>query len=360
MKGIKNVVGILCFVFTLLILSPLVVKADTSTYEEINILEPINDTISVNTSKEDKYFSFKLNEATVLNITFTAEHSSDYEILHLVNGINEKVKGYCYYKGGGLTRTYYNLSADVEYTLHIIGSYSEDKYAFSAVKVKDLPSHIKSAKNIKLDKLVAGQIYTSDDVDYFKFNTGDKNIVYISAISGNWSSPVYSLYKDTSESEAALVGSWNYNSLGSKDLVSDYYKLDKNTTYYLKVALWNGNPNEYSFTLNSSVDVADKAKDAKVIKLNKKIKGNIEVAKDVDYYKFKAKKDGTLKVSWASTKKGYNPIYMTISQKGSSQTLVNDKATTSGETKEITVKKGKWYTIKISGDISDYTFDIRN
>lgn len=336
------------------------------TVETIDIFTGIQGTINSETNQEEQYFKFYIDKDSVIDLSMTVSDSSlstNYYIEKRINGIYSNVPGYRYdHSVPNIDHTYYYLPADPNpYILRLKGGYGEEQYSIVANRVDDVSNNLTSPKTTKVNTLTSGTLYTENDVDCYTFNTGKYNIINIDAVAGNWCSPVYSIYTNTSGSDAALVKQWRYNSLGSANESSGYIKLNKNTNYYLKVALWNGDPNTYSFKLKGYVDVANSDKSAQTIKLEKNVSSKLEYVKDVDCYKFKATKTGTMKLS-SNCSTGYN-AKIAVYRKGSNILLTNDYITKDGNVKKFKVKKGKWYIVRVTNESSSsnptYKFKVK-
>ena len=312
---------------------------------------------------EEKTFKFYNKSEAVIRLAVTSEDSSvstTVSIRRKVNGIYVNVDGEKIDGSVNPKYTYYSLPASKDpYLLCLKGPYGQENIGITATKVSDISNHLTSAKSIGLSKLVSGQIYTKDDVDCFKFNSGKFNLIKITATSGSWASNDYSIYKNTSGSTAALVSKFRYNSLGADTLTSNYIKVKPNTNYYIKTTVWNGDPREYSFKLKGYMDVSDSAKTAKMVKMGKLVNGKVECKDDDDYYIFKATKSGTVKLTSSASNAFASDIE--VYRKGSASKLFEGGISTSGTQAKFKVKKNNYYIVKVIGHSSNtiYSFKVK-
>ncbi len=345
--------------------APVVAEAATTmdSAETIDIFQGVTANFSENSKNQKLYYKFYVKEDTMIDATITSDgnkvHSS-FSIKKLTNRIYVNVKGEAHTESDNPKGYYYNLPASKDpYLLCIEGPYASDEtVGVIATKVSDVSNHLKSAKSIKMGSLTSGQIYTEDDADCFKFNSGKFDLVKVSATSGHWASNDYAIYKDTTGSKASLVASFRYNSLGAETLSSGYIRLKKNTNYYVRVTRWNGDPREYSFKLKGAVDVPNSAKKAKVVKAGKLTKGLLEYKDDADYYQFKATKNGTVKLTCNAGSSYASDIE--VYKKGSALKLVTTSVSINGTSAKFKVKKGKWYIVKVYGAANcTYSFKVK-
>ncbi|SCW42059.1 hypothetical protein SAMN02910400_00693 [Lachnospiraceae bacterium C10] len=345
--------------------APVVAQAastmDTAT--EIDLFSGFETTVS---KGEVQYYKFYNTTGTAIDLTIGSNDNhidADVSIMKKINGIYVNVRGYKYKKGSNPEAYYYCLEADKNpYILVVKGSEDEDSetLGITATKLEDPSASLKSGKKVKTGELVSSRIYTKDDRDCYKFNSGKYNLIKIQATSGNWASNIYSVYKNTSGASSSVVGSWNYNSLSSETQTSDYIRLEKNTDYYIDAKLWNGDPEEYSFKILGYVDVENQEKKASVVKMGKSVAGQLEVKDDVDYYKFKATKSGKVKLTASAEEAFFKDVTMDIYKKGSASKLVTTEVKKTATKASFKVKKNKWYVVRITGAAKKaYTFKIK-
>lgn len=342
--------------FTAPVVAEAAYKAENAT--PVDIFNGFTATLS---KSAEQLYRFNVTKDTVIALTVSSEDNSvstDVTIKRKINGIYVNVKGYRYTDSNNLRQDYYNLPADNSpYLICLKGPFTEETVGITATKMKDVSNHITSAKEIKMGKLAAGQLYTEDDNDYFKFNSGKYNLIKIQATSENWASNDYSVYKDTSGKAASLVGSFRYNDLGGDTEVSNYIRVTPHKTYYVKVNRWNGDPKEYSFKVKGFMDVSDSAKTAKSVKMGKTVKGKIEVKEDVDYYVVKATKTGMAKLSCSSS--GLFASEIEVYRKGSAKKLFAGYISPSGNEAKFKVQKNKSYIVKVIGKSTGSTYSFK-
>ncbi len=334
------------------------INADSA--QLINIYQGVTTSVK---KEEDQTFKFYNKSATVIRLAVTSEGegvSASAGIRKMVNGIYVNVEGEKAEDSSNPKYTYYSLPASEKpYLLCVKGSYRDETLGITATKMSDISNDLRSAKSVKLSELVSGQIYTKEDVDCFKFNSGKYNLIKITATSGSWASNDYSIYKNTSGSTAALVSKFRYNSLGADTLTSNYIKVKPNTNYYIKTTKWNGDPKEYSFKLKGYQDVSNEDKTAVHVKMGKAVKGKVEYKGDNDCYVFKATKSGKVKLTCSNSDAFASDIE--VYRKGSATKLYKGGIYTSGTKATFKVKKNKYYIVRVIGNTSNttYTFKVK-
>lgn len=302
-------------------------------------------------------YTFRPARSGVIKVTRTLSESYGqgvtFTLKKITNGVNTEINPY--HPSHDTDVSFYDIEVDQDYTVEIYWKYNKDiQYSFSIEDMMDMSSSPNSAPEIKFGNKVAGSIYTKNDVDCFKFNSGNCNMFKIESYASSQFSPEFKVYEGTSNSDLAIVADFKHNSNGED--ISGLFKIKKNTTYYVYVSLWNWDPGEYSFTLKGITDVSNTTGSAKAIKLNKTIKGTCEFKEDLDYYKFKATKSGTIKLT------GNNASYFNIfvKRKGSS-TYTLKKWEYGNYSFTFKVKKGKTYYVGIGDYIydGDYSFKLK-
>ena len=146
-----------------------------------------------------------------------------------------------------------------------------------------------------------------------------------------------------------------------------FLKLKGGTTYYIKVVKPYLNEPETKggykivFKTTNWNEISDKPAKAKTIKMKGTVSNYLEYANDVDIFKFKATKNGKIKINFQNPGGWYESIKVT--PKGSEKVLAEggfdwgskELEKHSLTTKSFKVKKGKWYyiTVKKGGSIGD-------
>ncbi|MBQ9180377.1 MAG: hypothetical protein IJ132_06220, partial [Firmicutes bacterium] len=157
------------------------------------------------------------------------------------------------------------------------------------------------AKDLKLDTKVTETVTATLDEDTGNYiysqtfkviTTNNTNLYEIvlanSSVNGYLEAKIY---------DSDLVNTHPiYVSADIHEKESDSVSLGKNKTYYLEVSISSENSfgsGNYALTMSAIKDDApDSSEEAKIVKMNKKVKGTLSADADVDWYKFYAPKDG--------------------------------------------------------------------
>ena len=158
-----------------------------------------------------------------------------------------------------------------------------------------------NAKDLKLDTKVTEQATCTLDEDTGNYiysqtfkviTTNNTNLYEIvlanSSVNGYLEANIY---------DSDLVNTHPiYVSADTHEKKSDSVSLGKNKTYYLEVSISSENSfgsGSYALTMSAIKDDApDSSEEAKIVKMNEKVKGTLSADADVDWYKFYAPKDG--------------------------------------------------------------------
>lgn len=195
-----------------------------------------------------------------------------------------------------------------------------------------------------------GNIYSSDDVDYYKYTvdvTGTQEFKFsnLSAEEGSWVITVYdsSSLKDL---EYVICDDFSYT--------SRKYNFKKGTILYLKVKNSYGAENkEYSVAVNAEDNSSwEQEKDdsfgtADTLDNNTVKHGNLYSDKDVDYYKFPAAKTGTLKINFTTDGDDIGNGWIVNVYDSSKKNIKRVFIDSANQTIKFKTQKGKQYYAKI-------------
>ena len=218
-----------------------------------------------------------------------------------------------------------------------------------AKSVDDLGNARTDAKALEYDKAIAHKMNASQDIDWFKFTTTDKNDwysveMYNGDVTGGFRYTIStSLSSTVYESEVVAAGETDAPEL----------KLKKSTTYYVRV--WKGPLGAYGdYTVKATIlpdDVSDTKVNAKPIESGKKLTQTIERKKDVDVFIFKTEAKDT----------EYSFEVLNKSVKGLlSVKLVDSKGKTVFESAASEIAKGDTFKKKVSNLKAgqEYTIEV--
>lgn len=227
----------------------------------------------------------------------------------------------------------------------------ESNFTISRI-LDDYANILSQGTPITIGKTVTGRIEVDDrgEVDTFTFKTSKNNSFYEVDLANTGNNGVYArIYQGPDES-------YNYEEIyaGSGDTNYHITRLDKNKTYYIWVkGRWDEATN-YKVTVKEiRDDASDDFKGATVLKNNKMKTGRLQIAKDVDFYRFKTgKSQGAYQFyfknkssqSMKITIYGNNDIASAIS-------TVKDYYVYEATTKKffLSLKKNKTYYVKVTG-----------
>ncbi len=316
---------------------------------------------SANTEKERGWFEFIPDHNALINIVDVAKYGK-WELFKKENNNWVSMGQQNYndvYKG-----VTYRLSA---YSYLAIQSYYEPEdyiYSLSIGEYNDVSGAVEDATKVNLGDTISGTVYSKNDTDWYKINTGKNNLIRINDLAyGGWDS--VRIYKNTSDLDNAIIGKCDKGT-------SDWFRVDKNSTYYIKIAdsfsYMSIKPFEYSFSVNGTSDAGDTEKTAEKIKIGKVYTKSCIDDKDKDVYAFKATKNGTVKIAGCISEKGalyYGSVPaklgMSVKQKGSVSILSNIKELDENFSTSFKVKKGKTYYVIMTPENtwSTYQFKVK-
>jgi hypothetical protein len=242
----------------------------------------------------------------------------------------------------------YEHSVDKQYSLKVNAT-SDDTWE------KEYNDTKATATIINQDKGLNGNLYSSDDVDFYKYTvdvSGYYNFIFknLSSEDGSWYITVYDSSFNKLESERNEGYTDNSSTYNFKKGTVLYYKVEYDNLYGHSVG------KQYSLTVNAKKNSNwEQEKDnsygkAIALKANTTKYGNLYIADDVDYYSYTAAKTGSLKTTFKfdadDVKDGWEITVYDSSKKEVKR--VSD--ITTNKTISFKATKGKNYYVVVRAD----------
>lgn len=258
------------------------------------------------------------------------------------------------------------LSNNTTYYALITGVPGNDKVVDYTIKLTSVTDDCgdtgATAKAVSLGKEVTGYSENQYDTDCYSFKTSSSEAFYwfqISCVSGQVGD--FGVYEDADCLNPIKEYSYrvNVNGNGVFEKDTEYYncgKLEKNKTYYVKVAPWDTRETKYKFKVSYAKDnVKDTTSGTKELSLNNTKTYSMDSSVDVDCFKVKTTgyKNYTLTFSNTGVKKGQ--LYITVysgadclnNQKVLEKSCTYKKSLSSKDAK-LKLKANKTYYIVVS------------
>ncbi|WOO35822.1 hypothetical protein R2R35_18770 [Anaerocolumna sp. AGMB13020] len=252
---------------------------------------------------------------------FVTSDSDSYYKIELRNTEATENIALSLYSDNDLTTEVYSLSAgkssvgessrklEPNHTYYILvkSQYSSiwlatGKYKLSVSEIKDdVADNFDKSKLIPLNKKVAYNLETEDDVDFFKFKTTTNDSFYKVEISNSGATDGIGIF----------LYSENDSTTGITDFIvpvaksnSTVLKLKPNKTYYIAVkrsSSYYKPTGIYKIKIKEiKDDASDTFKKSKTLLFNKKNSFKINTDGDIDYFKFKPSKTGYYNITLAN------------------------------------------------------------
>lgn len=261
-----------------------------------------------------------------------------------------------------LTTNTYNFKKGTVLYLKVADSYGTegDEYTLSVNETdsSDWEQEVNDTKAtatvIKANQTKSGNLYSDDDVDYYKYTvdvTGYYNFTFkdINAAEGRWRITVY----DSSLKE--LESDTN----GENTYTTNTYNFKKGTVLYLKVTdSYSAESHEYSLTVNAKKSANweqennDSYSKAITFKANVTKYGNLYNADDVDYYSYTASKTGTLKTTFKFDADDVGSGWIITIYDSSKKEIKTVSDIITNKTISFKATKGKKYYVVVKADSS--------
>ena len=307
----------------------------------------LNSYVSGNlySSSDVDFYKFTVDENGCLNFDFDADFTDESAEWGLEIYNSESTSSMYSFKFGGKNK----VTSSANFGLEKGEYYAKVKYSTASAGDYKLSlnfepdSHwesesndkIENADNAELNSYVSGNLYSSSDVDFYKFTVDESGYVNFdfetSAESGEWKLELFenadskfSFYEKTFKA-------------GEETNITDDIGLDKGE-YYIKIrnSVWRGNDyklnlnfvknDKWESEFNNDFDTADE------ILPNTTTSGCLMASNDKDYYKFTLENDGYINLDFISKAVGNAVAYYTM------------------ELMDSTEKHTVIYTVQIWGD----------
>ncbi|MCM1569731.1 MAG: hypothetical protein NC081_09845 [Roseburia sp.] len=301
------------------------------------------------------YFSFDLSSTRdywLGSVTVTV-YDSTYRKIDEIKADNTSSQSHYYNMKKG-QKVYFVLKSDV-YSKHKVTAKFKVKHKKASNWEQEFNDTRQKATTLKSGKTLFGTSLGKSsglDVDFYKYkveNTGFFTLDFQTLSNENSSFKVALYYKNND----APFAEYSYI---SEKLVTPKFNFKKGTTIYIKVFnnAYGTNNNRYKlrvkFNKSNKWEQEDNDTMTRATKLALKstLKGNFLNAKDVDYYKVKATKSGTLKISFKGTAdvNSLEGWKLTVYDSSKKQIAQAENILYSKNLK-AKVKKGKTYYVKL-------------
>lgn len=276
----------------------------------ISSKEAINGVLS--TEEDVDYYKYTVDVSGYYSFTFTdiANDQSNWRFTVCDTSLNE-LESSCV-GGYTLTTNTYDFKKGTVLYLKVNDYYwgdtEGDEYSIKVNTTSDpnweqeYNDSKANATIISSNSALHGNLYSEDDVDYYKYTvdvTGYYNFTFtnVTAQSANWLLSVTD--SSLNELEGDRIEGYTYT--------TNTYNFKKGTVLYLKVKdyYWGDSQSkEYTITVNAKSsskweqEKNNTYKVANTLKSNTAKIGNLYTGDDVDYYKYTATKTGTVKTTF--------------------------------------------------------------
>jgi hypothetical protein len=175
-------------------------------------------------------------------------------------------------------------------------------FKLTVTEIKDdIPDNFENSKYVSLNKKSTYNLEAENDIDYFKFKTSARDSFYNIELSNSGATESIGLYL---YDEADLTTGISDVTAYVAKATSIVKKLKPNKTYYLIIkrpSNWFNPTGIYKLNIKEiKDDASDTFKKSKALSVNKKNTFKINVAGDIDYFKFKPSKSGKYNITFAN------------------------------------------------------------
>lgn len=218
-------------------------------------------------------------------------------------------------------------------------------YNIQVSATPDEPDTAVAAKATNVGESITGNICIKADTDWFKFNTGSTLSSYTISATGTSGIVNVNVY----DSSMKLKGAINEADISAKSVVA---KLPVNSTGYIEVS-YGDKSGDYTIGISSSPDEPDTQATAKNVNITTGVSGNICSSDDIDYYVFKATKNGRYTLTFSSDAGGLNVAVLNKGgvNKGSASVSAFENSSITFEG-----RAGQNYYICLNGSAGGYRF----
>lgn len=218
-------------------------------------------------------------------------------------------------------------------------------YNIQVSATPDEPDDAVTAKQVKAGESLTGNICTKADTDWFKFATGSTLSSYTISATGTSGIVNVTVYDSKMQAKGTITNA----DIAAKSVAA---KLPVNSTGYIKVS-YSQKCGDYTIGISSSPDEPDTQATAKNVNITTGVSGNICTPDDMDYYVFKASKNGKYTLTFKSYAGGLN---VAVLDKGGNSK--GSASVSAYENSSITFdgRSGQKYYICLSGSAGAYKF----
>lgn len=283
------------------------------------------------------------------------------DVMNVISTVTDIKTSYttCKYDFRPGTILYLRVENDSQYTPTKDVTYSLSVQATEAAEwEQESNNSTETATDISGMSQVYGNTYMSSDVDYYKYQASANGTLHFSVLNfdGNvdnigsgWNFTVYDGSMNELMSISDIKTEYNRDGFTVKKNGVYYIKIANQSTYYpVNGVTYELKPN---FKKNNNIEKENNNVKNKANTIKKDISGNLINGKDIDYYKFKAKKSKKYKLSFDTDfqlEYGYDiNIY---NAKGKLVKQIDDAKTDSSV--KFKAKKGKKYYITVGHNSS--------
>lgn len=350
------VMMLICTLLTIFSTKEVKAGTDFANATEIGFNQEYTVNYNVGANKESYLYYKFTTSATSDFYTFAIRNAEDSgKTFWLYNGPdNSYTKTMDEFVHGRSSESHtYRLEANKTYYFVSKSNKSGQAYFTVNRKTDDFPNDFASAHSIGIKSETDGNIEVKGckEKDFFKFRTSGRNSFYEISLIGigseGASAKVYT-------GQDASYDHYDFT-VSPSGTDTKLLKLEKNKTYYIQVSGSWDQATSYRLKIK---EIADDASDdfsgAKSITLNKTKNGVIQSNKDVDFYKFKTKKDRTAYQIYIKNKSASH-VSVTLYSRNDIASYVSKikdykVSGASRVTIPVTLKKNRTYYIKITGD----------
>jgi hypothetical protein len=373
-KNVKKIIRILIAIVLLISINPNIANAaDTISSTNTDNNDTPNGAISLTSkesmkgvlsSKEDvDYYKYTVDVSGYYSFTFSDNNTQggewqikvyDSSLNELQSMVNNNYSctsiDYNFKKGTVLyvkVTSYYSDTTDKEYSISV-NAHNDSKWEQENNNTRATATKIGSKSPIH------GNLYSSKDVDYYKYKvdvTGYYSFTFldVNTQGGHWRIKVYD--SSMNEIQSMINGEYSCTSFN--------YNFKKGTVLYIAIdSSYDTFGKEYSLTVNAKKNTKweqeknDSYSKAIALKSNTTKYGNLYTENDLDYYTYKAVKTGTIKTTFKfdAADVGYGWKISIYDSSKKLITIVNN--VTADKTISFKAKKGKKYYVVIGAGLS--------
>jgi uncharacterized protein YjdB len=331
----------------------------------------MNYTGNLSTYNDVDYYKFVIDSPGKVYLSFRHEQvTSGSWYVKVLDASNNELSYFTAYSGDINVRSYYlrlpagtyyvrisaNTHNDIDYGLTV--NYSPEGEGYE----KEWNNSMSTAQAINTNHSYTGNLYSSSDVDYYKYVIDSPGKVYLNfrheqVTSGSW----YVKVLDASNNELTSLSIYS----GDVNVRSYYLRLPAGT-YFVRISTGSHNDIDYALTVNYSAEGEGYEKEwnnsmsaAQGININQTYTGNLCSNNDVDYYKFSIASTTDLSIDFRHAQVQSGSWYIQLLD--SNNKRLAEFSSYSSDLKKTSLLKnlvaGTYY-LRISGSNCDYDYDM--